>query len=246
MDAAAGIPRPRRRPSTLDRPIVDAADRTAHPARPGPARRDRALAPRSGSAAATTCRSTPPGGSRPPPSPRAPFGDVAAIVSSPLRRARQTAEAIAAALGLPVVGRRRLRRDRLRRVGGADLRRGARARRRTSSTPWVGSPDVAPPGGESFAALARRVRRGRDAIVAAHPDATVLVVTHVSPIKMLVRAALDAPLAGDLPHAPRHRVGVDARLPRRRIGLAAAVQRHVATSPDELVAAPQRHGRDQP
>ena len=35
----------------------------------------------------------------------------------------------------------------------------------------------------------------RAELVAAHPDATVLVVTHTTPIKALVCAALDAPLS---------------------------------------------------
>ncbi|MBE7196141.1 MAG: histidine phosphatase family protein, partial [Gordonia polyisoprenivorans] len=58
---------------------------------------------------------------------------------------------------------------------------------------WLGSPDVAPPRGESFAAVTRRVRRGREAVLAAHPEQTVVVVSHVTPIKTLVRLALDAP-----------------------------------------------------
>lgn len=58
---------------------------------------------------------------------------------------------------------------------------------------WLGSPDAAPPGGESFAEVGRRVRRARDAVIAAHAGHTVVVVTHVTPIKTLIRLALDAP-----------------------------------------------------
>jgi broad specificity phosphatase PhoE len=39
------------------------------------------------------------------------------------------------------------------------------------------------------------VRRTRDRLLARHPGQTVLAVTHVTPIKVLVRLALDAPLA---------------------------------------------------
>jgi probable phosphoglycerate mutase len=60
---------------------------------------------------------------------------------------------------------------------------------------WLASPDAAPPGGESFVEVARRARRGRDAIIARHPDRTVVVVSHVTPIKSLLRLALDAPPA---------------------------------------------------
>ncbi len=123
-----------------------------------------------------------------------PFGPVAAIVSSPLRRARQTAELIAGGLDLPVGVDDNLAEVDFGAFEGLTFAE-ARAADPDAFARWAGSTDVAPPGGESFAALARRVRRARDAIVAAHPDATVLVVTHVTPIKALVRAALDAPMA---------------------------------------------------
>jgi ribonuclease H / adenosylcobalamin/alpha-ribazole phosphatase len=120
------------------------------------------------------------------------FGAVDAVVSSPLLRTVQTAEAIAGRLGLPVEvvddfaetdfgvweG---LTFAEAAEVDGPLLRE------------WQGRIDVAPPGGETFAAVGQRVERGRDAIVAAHPDATVVVVTHVTPIKWLVCAALEAP-----------------------------------------------------
>ena len=120
--------------------------------------------------------------------------DVVAVVTSPLLRAEQTAAAIAERLGLdPVVN------DDFAEVDfgeweGLTMREAA-ARYPDALREWAGSPDFAPPGGESFAALARRVRRGRDAVVAAHPDSTVVVVSHVSPIKTLLRVALDAPPA---------------------------------------------------
>jgi len=123
------------------------------------------------------------------------FGDIDALLSSPLRRARETADAIAATLAVPVSVDDSFAEVDFGAFEGMTFAE-ARAAFPDEFDAWVGSPEVAPPGGESFATLARRVRRGRDAIVAKHPDAAVLVVTHVSPIKMLVRAALDAPLAG--------------------------------------------------
>ena len=60
---------------------------------------------------------------------------------------------------------------------------------------WLGSPDVAPPGGESITDVTRRVRRARDRLLAAHPGGTILVVSHVTPIKILLRIGLDAPTA---------------------------------------------------
>lgn len=122
------------------------------------------------------------------------YGQVAAIVSSPIRRARETADAVAGVLDLPVTTDDDL----------AELDFGAfegltyaevRERYPADLAAWSASPETPPPHGESFAAAARRVRRARDRIVAAHPDAVVLAVSHVTPIKLLVRAALDAPLS---------------------------------------------------
>ena len=59
---------------------------------------------------------------------------------------------------------------------------------------WLGNLEVAPGGGESFRAVAERVLAGRDRIVEAHVGETVLVVSHVTPIKTLVADALGAPL----------------------------------------------------
>ena len=58
---------------------------------------------------------------------------------------------------------------------------------------WLESTSVAPPGGESFDAVDRRVRRARDKLIARYPGGTVLVVSHVTPIKTLVRLSLGAP-----------------------------------------------------
>lgn len=120
------------------------------------------------------------------------FGQPAAVVSSPLRRARQTADAIAAACGLDVETN-----DDLVEVDFGSWE-GKTYGEVQSDQPaelaaWLASTEVAPPDGESFAAAGRRVRRGRDAVIAAHAGRTVAVVTHVTPIKLLIRLALDAP-----------------------------------------------------
>jgi probable phosphoglycerate mutase len=60
---------------------------------------------------------------------------------------------------------------------------------------WLDSTAVAPPGGESFDACARRLRSARDSLLAGYPGKTVLVVTHVTPIKLMVRSVLQAPMA---------------------------------------------------
>jgi len=60
---------------------------------------------------------------------------------------------------------------------------------------WLGSADVAPPGGESFAATALRVVAGLDRLLAAHEFRTLLMVSHVTPIKTLACRAMLAPPA---------------------------------------------------
>jgi probable phosphoglycerate mutase len=59
---------------------------------------------------------------------------------------------------------------------------------------WLGNLEHAPGGGESFRSVAERVLAGRDRIVEAYDGKTVLVVSHVTPIKTLVADALGAPL----------------------------------------------------
>ena len=121
-------------------------------------------------------------------------GEVSALVSSPLRRALQTADVIAAALSVGVETN-----DDLAEVdfGAWEGKTFTEAQRDHPAelSAWLASPDAAPPRGESFAVAGRRVRRARDAVIAAHGGRTVVVVTHVTPIKTLIRLALDAPPA---------------------------------------------------
>jgi broad specificity phosphatase PhoE/ribonuclease HI len=120
------------------------------------------------------------------------YGDAAAVVSSPLRRTVQTAEAIAAPLGLQITTEDDLVETDFGAWEGLTFAE-ARAQDPAALDAWLASPDVAPPGGESFAAVARRVRRGRERVLARHPESTVVIVSHVTPIKTLVRLTLDAP-----------------------------------------------------
>ncbi len=114
-----------------------------------------------------------------------------AVVCSPLLRCQQTATAVADRVGLPV------RTD----DGWGECSFGAWDGLTTAEVAerwpaeyaaWSRSTAVAPPGGESFDAVDRRVRVARDRLIARHPRGRVLVVTHVGPIKSLVRAALVA------------------------------------------------------
>jgi probable phosphoglycerate mutase len=113
-------------------------------------------------------------------------------VSSPVLRTQQTAELIAASLDLPVVTNKDFAEVNFGAWDGMSFAE-VRAAYPELMKEWFASPTVAPPGGESLESMSRRVRRGRDAVLAAYPDRHVIVVTHVSPIKSLVRAVLDAP-----------------------------------------------------
>jgi len=118
--------------------------------------------------------------------------DVAAVLSSPLRRARTTAEAVAGALGVPPLVDDDLAETDFGDWEGLTFAE-VRERFPGELAAWLDSPDVAPPRGESFAATATRVRRARDRLLAAHPGRTVAVVSHVTPIKTLICLALRAP-----------------------------------------------------
>jgi probable phosphoglycerate mutase len=117
--------------------------------------------------------------------------DVAAVLTSPLRRARQTAALVAEATGAPLVVRDRLVETDFGDWEGLTFAE-ARARDPRVHADWLGSEDVAPPGGESFAAVGRRIEVERAELVAEHPGATLVLVSHVTPIKMLLRDALQA------------------------------------------------------
>jgi ribonuclease H / adenosylcobalamin/alpha-ribazole phosphatase len=121
-------------------------------------------------------------------------GGVDAVVSSPLRRARETADVVAAALGLDV------REDEAWRETDFGVWDGHTFAEIQQTWPeeldaWLGSTSVAPPAGESFDAVARRVRIARDRTIARDAGRTILVVTHVTPVKTVVRQALGAPPA---------------------------------------------------
>ncbi|MFE1577581.1 bifunctional RNase H/acid phosphatase [Streptomyces fradiae] len=119
-------------------------------------------------------------------------GTVQEIVSSPLLRCRQTALTIAERLGLDVRIEEGLRETDFGAWEGLTFAE-VRERYPDDLDAWLASPKAAPPGGESFAAVSRRVAATRDRLTERHAGRTVLLVTHVTPIKTLVRLALGAP-----------------------------------------------------
>ena len=119
--------------------------------------------------------------------------DIGAIVSSPLGRARQTAEMVAAEVGRQVQVNEDLREVDFGEWEGLTFVE-VHKKWPTEMAAWLADPAVAPPGGESFLDAQRRVVAAREWVLATYPEDTVLLVSHVTPIKLLVQLALEAPL----------------------------------------------------
>ena len=117
---------------------------------------------------------------------------LAAIVTSPLARAVRTAEEVAAATGAPVQADDGFRETDFGAWDGLTFAE-VRERWPAELTAWLADPAVAPPGGESFAAVSTRVEGALRRVLAGYQGQTVLIVSHVTPIKTLVAAALLAP-----------------------------------------------------
>ena len=117
-------------------------------------------------------------------------GEIAAVVSSPLSRARETAEAVAQALGTSVTLDEGLIETDFGQWEGLTFREAAE-RDPELHRRWLADTSVAPPAGESFDAVHRRVAQVRDELVRSYGGSTILVVSHVTPVKTLLRMALD-------------------------------------------------------
>jgi broad specificity phosphatase PhoE len=123
---------------------------------------------------------------------------VSLIVSSPLDRARATAESLAAAHDVPIETDQRLIELDFGRWEG-------RARQEVAaSSPeerrilecWEADPAIPVPGGESLREVRDRAVGLADDLARERPRSTVALVSHMGPIKTLLCAALDLPLTG--------------------------------------------------
>ncbi|MFI8346224.1 bifunctional RNase H/acid phosphatase [Streptomyces sp. NPDC085596] len=120
-------------------------------------------------------------------------GTVQAVVASPLARTRETAGIVAARLGLDVSVDDGLRETDFGAWEGLTFGE-ARERYPEDLNAWLGDPEARPTGGgESFTETAERIEETRARLVAQYQGRTVLLVTHVTPIKTLLRLALGAP-----------------------------------------------------
>ncbi|MDB0005798.1 histidine phosphatase family protein [Ilumatobacteraceae bacterium] len=124
----------------------------------------------------------------------------ATIITSPLLRARQTAEGLAEAIGGPslTVDDRWVELD----YGVLDTMPVSEVPAATWQS-WRTDPDFRPDGGETFAELDTRVHSACEDLAIEFVEANVIVVSHVSPIKSAVTWSLGAD------HAVAHRSRLD-------------------------------------
>ena len=116
------------------------------------------------------------------------------IVASPLLRTRQTAMTIARAIGADIEYDDGFAECAFGEWDGLTFSQ-VQERWPDLVDEWLASTDVAPPGGESFADCRDRVDKARQKVVDKHPGQRVIIVAHVTPIKLLVSTAVDAPLS---------------------------------------------------
>jgi broad specificity phosphatase PhoE len=116
------------------------------------------------------------------------------IVASPLLRARQTAGEVAATTGAPVVTDDGFRETDFGAWEGLTFAE-VRERWPAEVSAWLADPAVPPPDGESFAEVSERVAGALQRVLTDRAGQTVLIVSHVTPIKTLVTTALLAPPA---------------------------------------------------
>jgi ribonuclease H / adenosylcobalamin/alpha-ribazole phosphatase len=119
---------------------------------------------------------------------------IGVIVASPLLRAVRTAEEVAAATGAPVMTDEGFRETDFGAWEGLTFAE-VRQRWPAEVAAWLADPEVAPPGGESFAEVSKRVTDALHRVLDGREGERIVIVSHVTPIKTLVAATLLAPPA---------------------------------------------------
>ncbi|HET6503050.1 MAG TPA: bifunctional RNase H/acid phosphatase [Amycolatopsis sp.] len=118
-------------------------------------------------------------------------GAAAPVVCSPLTRTKQTAQAVADAIGGRVETHQGLLETDFGEWEGLTFAEAARRDPEVHGR-WIRDTSVVPPGGESLEAVYRRAVETCEELIAAHRGRTIIVVSHVTPIKSLLRFGLDA------------------------------------------------------
>ncbi|WP_405585114.1 histidine phosphatase family protein [Streptomyces sp. NBC_01092] len=120
-------------------------------------------------------------------------GGIEAVVTSPMRRCQETARPVAERLGLNLQVDRDLREADFGAWEGLTFSE-VRERYPDDLSAWFASPESAPSGAEeTMHQVTRRVAAVRDGLLAQYAGATVVIVSHVVPLRTLIRLALQAP-----------------------------------------------------
>ena len=123
-----------------------------------------------------------------------PLGDrVDVVLASPVRRARESGEILAERLGREVVDEPGFAEMDFGTWDGLTFEEVA-DRHRADLDAWLGTTDGRPGGGESLVMVQERVLAALDRVLADHAGKTVVVASHVTPIKVVVAEAIQAPL----------------------------------------------------
>jgi broad specificity phosphatase PhoE len=117
---------------------------------------------------------------------------IGVIVTSPLQRAARTAAEVAEVTGAPVLTEEGVRETDFGDWEGLTFTE-VQQRWPSEMAAWLADPEVAPPGGESLAEVSKRVTDALHRVLAGRAGQTILIVSHVTPIKTLVAQALLAP-----------------------------------------------------
>jgi len=116
---------------------------------------------------------------------------VSAVVASPIKRTQETANIIANSLGLSVATN-----ENIAEISFGDwdgfTNDEVLEKWPQEMADWRGSWTTSPPNGESLESFDERVQLGRRQILAEHAGKTVLVVSHVMPIRGFLKAGMDA------------------------------------------------------
>ena len=117
--------------------------------------------------------------------------DVSAIYSSPVERARQTAEIVAKGGPLDVTVDERLVELDMGRFTGMSFEDILRDHGNVFAKFYGGDPEIARSGVETFAQVRERVLAMAGHAAARHPGGNVVLVTHMDPIKAMLSSVVD-------------------------------------------------------
>lgn len=117
---------------------------------------------------------------------------VDAVISSPLRRARETAQVLVDRIGGAIEIHDGLIETEFGEWEGLTID-DAHSKWPDLLATWLKRADVAPPNGESFEQVEARTQQALDEILSRYRGKRVVLVSHVTPIKTLLRLALAAP-----------------------------------------------------